>query len=670
MKQLGETLGDFAEGFGYASEGFGVLIKGAQAIKAGVDAHKIGNDTPVQKKLAEFKRNKAIVEAVDKMIGMGLGLDEICPALKIASGGKEMVQETIKAVMYFQKLAEIAMLKDDAKMDPETMMALPLARMARNQGIRASKATVAAVVAAIETSGAIATTTGVGAHVGLGLTVSGKVVKYGGKVVFSAINWADARRCTKTMKKAAGPPPIRKAQFMIFKNSTKYATFALAYGAVEGNDPWAIQYLVNGGLTEEDLKSPATSIEIVREYMLVTAGGVMGEEDEEEDDPTILPGQKKMGVKDKIKDKAKEVVVSGAKKVRDKVVGRDTSQPYNATWKAAAAALTRANWQQTKKGAIAAGWYDTRSGLGNFLTAYEKAEAEFQKTPTTETVLEVDAAIGELTDALTAVGTLANDQKTPHQGMVDYLAEMYKLAETRDTEIAKRRQELFDVSVFGNLPPEEMKEKKEEALRIAKEEAMKKQEEKVAANLDKIKTAWDKRKHPTPYGNATLPEFVSKAAEKLELDPQETMALAGVTISISEECVNQLQSLLSGTPDDKFDAELERQAKELDKGLTDELRTLAQIHFEAMKLRLANDQQQAEESGDPEDDGSTWKAASFALTEKAWVAVKKDAIKHGLVDSSTGIGKALGVLNKAEKAYRQDQNDEKNVRLVNGVSTR
>ena len=154
------------------------------------------------------------------MIDMGLGLDEICPALKIASGGKEMVQETIKAVMYFTKLAEIANLKADAKLDPETMMALPLARMARNQGIRASQATVAAVLAMIDIAAAAGEMSGVGTAGGVGLHIAGKALKLGSKVVFSIINWADARRCTKTMKKAAGPPPIRKAQVMIFKNST------------------------------------------------------------------------------------------------------------------------------------------------------------------------------------------------------------------------------------------------------------------------------------------------------------------------------------------------------------------------------------------------------------------------------------------------------------------
>ncbi len=145
------------------------------------------------------------------------------------------------------------------------------------------------------------------------------------------------------------------------------------------------------------------------------------------------------------------------------------------------------------------------------------------------------------------------------------------------------------------------------------------------------------------------------------------MALAGTTISLSEECVVQLRSLLSGTPEESMKSELERQSAKLDESLVEELRTLAQTHFEAMKLRLASKQQETEQFGDPGDDGSTWKSQDFQLTAKAWERVKADAIKHGLIDSSTGIGKALGTLNKAEVEYRKNQDDEKNVRLVNGA---
>ena len=58
-----------------------------------------------RKSWREFKRNKAIYQVVDALIGDGLGLDEICPRIKIASGGKVVARKSIKACMYFIKLA-------------------------------------------------------------------------------------------------------------------------------------------------------------------------------------------------------------------------------------------------------------------------------------------------------------------------------------------------------------------------------------------------------------------------------------------------------------------------------------------------------------------------------------------------------------------------------------
>ena len=672
-KKVEEALGPFAEDFEYATSAFGVLIKGAQAIKAGVDLKKGKDEGPVQKKLLEFKRNKAIYQLVDKLIGAGLGLDEIIPALKIASKGKVVAEEAIKACTYMIKLLEIADLKDDAKMDPETMMALPLARMARNQKIRCSKSTVAVIVAAVQLAGAVGEMSGIGAHAGLALDATGKVLELGGKAVFKGIDWADARRCVKTMKKAAGPPPNRKAMTMIFKNSTRYATYALAYGAVEGNDPWAVQYLVNAKLTEADLKSPATSIEIVREYMLITAGGIMGEEDKEEDDPTILPGQKKKGLKDKAKDKVKSVAIAGAKKTRDKIIGRDTSKPYDASWKAPAAALTRANfWQTVKTGALAAGWYDTRSGIGDVLGEYELAAADFEKTPSTDTVCAVDAALDEVTSAITQIGTLANDQKTPHQGMIDFIDALYEKAEKEEERIRPLRQKLYDEQNSGDLQGDELGKAKQEKLDKDLEAAKEKQAKKTAVRLAYVQAFWNKRKHPTPYGNLTLPDFCIKASETLELDQEEELALCGSIKSINDECCNQLRDLISAVPSpnpneksegpSRLQTELTRQATQLEKSLVEDLRTLAQSHYEAMKQRVGID----EEEGDAEDDGSKWVSPNFMLSEKGWEAAKKDATKHGLVNKSTGIGKALNVFEKAQSEYQKNHADEKNVRMVIG----
>ena len=215
--------------------------------------------------------------------------------------------------------------------------------------------------------------------------------------------------------------------------------------------------------------------------MLVTAGGIMGEEDEEEDDPTILPElkKKKKGVKNKIKN----VAVSGAKATRDKIVGRDTSTKYNDKWKAPNAELTRNFWQTVKKGAIAAGWYDNRSGLGDVLTEYETAAGAFAKTPSTETVVELDAALDELSHALSEVGTMANDEKTPHAGMLDLFEAMSKKADAEQQRIDPIRQQLYDQQNFGDLQGDELAKAKQDKIDSDLEAAKEKQSEKAAKRL-------------------------------------------------------------------------------------------------------------------------------------------------------------------------------------------
>ena len=136
----------------------------------------------------------------------------------------------------------------------------------------------------------------------------------------------------------------------------------------------------------------------------------MGEEDEEEDDPTILPElkKKKKGVKNKIKNLA----VSGAKATRDKIVGRDTSTKYNDKWKAPNAELTRNFWQSVKKARSPPVGTTTARAWVTFSPNTKRPPA-LRQTPSTETVVELDAALNEFSHALSEVGTMANDEKAP-----------------------------------------------------------------------------------------------------------------------------------------------------------------------------------------------------------------------------------------------------------------
>ena len=85
-----------------------------------------------------------------------------------------------------------------------------------------------------------------------------------------------------------------------------------------------------------------------------------------------------------------------------------------------------------------------------------------------------------------------------------------------------------------------------------------------------------------------------------------------------------------------------------------------------MKVRTASDEQEKEEEGDAQDDGSTWTAPNFAVSAAAGRRSGRRK-KHGLSDKPSGITKAMSVLDKAQAAYQKNRTDEKLVRLVHAA---
>src|SRR5262249_42535940 len=227
---------------------------------------------PVKVKMLEFERNLALIEMASKLLSAGTSLAKgILPALAALGYGKKALEALAYAVRYVQKVDKIVQSKDVAKLDPNSMMLLPLAQEAHNRKIQASKKLVEAVAAMCRAVGSVLENIpepGT-ATAGIVFDAVGKCVKVGGKVAFQMISWSDAQKAHDDLKKAAGPPPNRKAMNLIFKDHAKYAKFAICYAALEDNDPWAKEYLLKEGLTEDDLAHPATSLQILREYLHV-----------------------------------------------------------------------------------------------------------------------------------------------------------------------------------------------------------------------------------------------------------------------------------------------------------------------------------------------------------------------------------------------------------------
>lgn len=96
------------------------------------------------------------------------------------------------------------------------------------------------------------------------LKATSAMLSLGNKIVFSYVDWKHANLAMKTLELARAGS--RFARVEVFQRADFYAKMYIAILAREGH-PIALEFIVNRGLTEEDLNKP-TSLRIVREALL------------------------------------------------------------------------------------------------------------------------------------------------------------------------------------------------------------------------------------------------------------------------------------------------------------------------------------------------------------------------------------------------------------------
>lgn len=629
---------------------------GLQAIDLEMQARE-EDDNPVKVKMLEFQRNLALIEMASKLLDAGTSLAKgILPALAALGYGKKALEALARAVYYFEKLHQIAQIKDTAKLDRESMMLLPLAHEARNRKIQASKKLVEGIAMMMRAVGSalenVPDPSGGTQIAGVVLDVTGKCVKVGGKVVFKGIAWSDAQKAHNDLKKAVGPPPNRKAMTLIFKDHAKYAKFALCYGALEEKDPWAIQYLVTTGLTEDDLAHPNTSVQILREYLHVVT-------EEKEEMKTF---------KETIKwDKVKEGAGKAKGKLQDisdTVIGRDLDHELDPNWRAGHIDLSRENWQDTKVQAIRAGWYEDRGGMGDLLDEYGKAEFAYAEKVDDPDELDalnsVVVVLEEIQYKLGKMEPVAQDRTTPHPGMLDYVSRLKGRADLRHTELGSRRGDLKNLLVLQlppNSTPQQIEAKKEEVLQQSLEKAQQKSIEDRGKRKLAIQGLWETTKFASPYGKCTVLGFGKLAAKKLRLDEELAEELDTECAQLHLSCLESLYESLAGVPEDDLEDEFKLQSKFVLERLSAGLRPLCATYY-AEKIAQGG----MDNSG--EDD---WEPTDFTLSAANWRAVKTEAAKHGYVDESTGIGEALDKFERFYQALQTSTTDVQTQRSAAGA---
>ncbi len=620
-------------------------------------------ENPVKAKILEFQRNKALIQCVESLLSAGGDIAgaalvaDALPVLGIITKSKDVLVDLAGAVSYFQNLAQIEKIKKGAQIDPRSAALLPLARQAREQKIAASDKLVSAVANMLKLAGKATEVGGVTVAVSMGLAIAGSAVSYGGKIVIASINWSDASKAVQSIKLAAGPPPNRKAQFDVLKNSAKYARVALAHLALKDRDPWAIGHLENLGLKREEIIiPPATSTKLLREYMTLKSGGI-GEEQETFGESKVARAGKFLA----------RGVVKGAKMVRDLIVGRDTGIPYDSDWRkdANTVAFAAEDWQKVRQEAIAAGWYDSRPEIGADLTAYQQAHEKFvadlkndPKANDTKALNQAIGAASALIEAVVAIRNhmrsikaLANDEVTPHAGMAAFLDVWGKKADDEATAATKKRSEWIDRMAFGGKTGTQLEQAKEEILTNAVKLAQENQAKKATEVRNKVEALWNSRSIPSPYGSTTMEKFTALAAKRLNLNGSETEALKSEVEILQLMVLEQLSQEVMAAPNEKeLKERFEQSAKNYESLVVEGLRAACAEQYQIMVERTG-----------ATDGADGWKPGSgdVVLTVSAWEGVKKIAEK-GWTGKSVDLNAPLKQYENALLTFTQSDRSEEN----------
>jgi hypothetical protein len=300
--------------------------------------------------------------------------------------------------------------------------------------LQLKKDSVDVTVKGIGVGAATAYTVGghVGAGVGLGLAVTGKVVSYGGKVVFANIEWSQANVAKKLIKEARAGSPSARIELM--SECGLYAKLYIAILARDGHKK-ATEFIVDRGIEESDLEGGPLALKIVVDEMLKDAD----QPDETKiEDNIVLANIAGVGGKGAI-NFARTVGKTG-KSVGEWVEGKLDSNretPYDEKWKHKSehVALTATAWSAAKAEAKKAGLLDAPSGVGEDLKTLEAAYAKLQKADQSKPdelknrTLAVLDSLDALYITLMDYEPLTNPQGPKeklelHRGMYEYVSAM------------------------------------------------------------------------------------------------------------------------------------------------------------------------------------------------------------------------------------------------------
>ena len=359
---------------------------------------------------------------------------KVLPGLAIAAAGIDLMLALKKLGEHSYTTHQTRRMVSDAERDWASgqdedggafVRALVNERTGRK--LQLSKDSVEVTTTSLELAGAIGEASGMGSAAGLGIKITGKVIEYGGKIVFSGIEWGMANTAKTLIREAQAGNPVARIQIM--EDCNLYAKMYIAVLVRDGH-PMGKKFIEQRGIEEGDL-SDSMALKILREAMLASVDQRAETEVSDNLAAALIEGVGAGGVLS-VGEKIGELATAIKNKWKDRKAGE-----YDAAWKynPGKVTLVRDSWDTTKSEAFTKGLHDDPTGIGAALDAVQVALRKVDiKNKDKNTKENVVAAVDALKDVMTRLNnyvpmTVPHGEKkeiVPHKGMTLYVVAMKK----------------------------------------------------------------------------------------------------------------------------------------------------------------------------------------------------------------------------------------------------
>jgi hypothetical protein len=195
----------------------------------------------------------------------------VLPGISIATGGIDLFSAVKKCIEHgvirnqtdeMKRLAA-QQFAEGAEQDGGAFLGA-LANELDARKRQAGKDAVDVATNTLDLVGSVGDASGVGAAAAAAIKITSKGIKYGSKLVFTAIDWSLAANAKKLIREAQAGNPVARLQ--LFEDSALYAKMYIALLVQEGN-ALAKQFIVDRGIEEGDLSS-GVGLQILRKALM------------------------------------------------------------------------------------------------------------------------------------------------------------------------------------------------------------------------------------------------------------------------------------------------------------------------------------------------------------------------------------------------------------------